>query len=352
MSIRRLASAGIVCATLALIATTTPAADAATSYAAQRKSAADWQGDQLVAGQIPSSFGGTDWGLTVDTMLQMAADGTQPIRQARTKLAIERHILDYTTFSGTVYAGSSSKALVAVEVMGDDPGNVNGVNLRQQVLDLIEHSGPSHGRVSDSAGPDYSNTFAQAYAVIGLARAHQLNAHPFVLQYLLKQQCQGGFRLAEASTQCTSAAADVDATALAIQAINAARGVGGVPVAVDRFDRAVAWLMSRQHATRSFSEPLRLPRNANSTGLAAQAQASAHRFTSLHKAQAWMVTIQLTAANAHHAKDIGAIAFDRDAFRTAVEDGITSTTLDQFRRATPQGSFAFAPIPLARLTLS
>ena len=170
--------------------------------------------------------------------------------------------------------------------------------------------------------------------------------------YLLKQQCQGGFRLTEANTQCTSAAADVDATALAIQAINAARGVGGAHVDADHFDRAVAWLISRQHPNGSFSEHLGLPRNANSTGLAAQALGSAHRFTSLHKAQAWMATMQITAANAHNAKDIGAIAFDRDAFRTALEDGITSASLDQFRRATPQGSFAFAPIPLARLTLS
>jgi hypothetical protein len=350
MSIRRLASAGIVSAALALIATTTPAA-AATSYAAQRTSAADWQGDQLVAGQIPSSFGGTDWGLTVDTMLQMAADGTQPIRQARTKLAIERHILDYATYAGVTYAGSMSKALVVSEVMGDDPTEVNGVDVLQRVEDLIT----PNGRVRDSdfgAATDYSNTFAQAYAVIGLARAHRLDDHPEVLAYLLRQQCEGGFRLTEANSQCTSEAADVDATALGIQAINAARGVGGVHVDVDRFDRAVAWLMSRQHSNGSFSEHLGLPRNSNSTGLAAQAFGSAHRITSLRKAQAWMATMQLTAANAHRAKDIGAIAFDRDAFRDAVAHGITSASLDQFRRATPQGSFAFAPTPLARLTLS
>jgi hypothetical protein len=354
---------GVAAAALAVLVTcgiTTPAHAAAVTYPGPRRAAADWQGDQLQnKGQIPNGAGGSDWGLTVDTMFQMASDGTQPIRQARTKLALERHaVTGYATSGRLTFAGPMSKTLLVSEVMRDNPRNFNGVNLRRRVLGLVAQRGFQSGRVKDRAGGgDTSNVFSQAYAVVGLSRSGGVPRN--VVGFLLKQQCSDGhFRLFEtATTTCNQdhSPGDVDATALAIQAINAARGIGGAKVPRARFDNAVGWLMARQRADGSFSGGVgSAGANSNSTGLAAQAFGSAHRFTSLGRAQHWMLGLQITKRNAGSGparKQIGAIAYDRASLSTALRHGITSLTIAQFRRSTPQAAFALSPIPLAKLIL-
>jgi hypothetical protein len=356
---------GVAAAALAvLIASTvaTPTHAAAVPYSGPRRSAADWQGDQLQdKGQISNGAGGTDWGLTVDTMFQMASDGTQPIRQARTKLALERNaVARYATSGRATFAGPMSKTLLVSEVMRDNPRSFNGVNLRRRVLALVgpRSAGFQSGRVQDHAGgSDTSNVFSQVYAVVGLSRSGGVPQN--VVSFLLKQQCSDGhFRLFEtASTTCNQdhSPGDVDATALAIEAINAARGIGGATVPRARFDGAVAWLMAHQRADGSFNGGVGSAGvNSNSTGLAAQAFGSAHRFTSLGKAQHWMLGLQITrrrAGSGPARNQIGAIAYDKAALSTALKHGITSLTIGQFRRATPQAAFAFSPIPLAKLVL-
>ncbi len=337
----------------ALRATTDP-------YAGARRAAADWQGDQLQEkGQIPNGAGGTDWGVTIDTMFQLASDGTQPIRQARTKLALERNaVARYATAGRDTFAGPMSKTLLVSEVMRDNPTSFNGVNLRRRVLAMVASRGFQSGRVKDHiGGGDSSNVFSQVYATVGLARSGGVPQN--VVNFLLKQQCAAGyFRLLEtATTTCDQdhSPTDVDATALAIQAINAARGIGGATVPVARFDKAVGWLMAQQRSDGSFGGGVASRgANSNSTGLAAQAFGSAHRFTSLKRAQRWMVGMQITRRNAGSGparNQVGAIAYDKASLTSALKHGLGPLTIGQFRRSTPQAALAFAPIPLAKLVL-
>ena len=68
------------------------------------------------------------------------------------------------------------------------------------------------------------------------------------------------------------------------------------------------------------------------------------------KARAFVRSLQITRANAGEAGSvIGAIAYDRAAYRAARRDGTVDR--DQFRRATAQGAFAFAPKPLRTLSI-
>jgi hypothetical protein len=362
--LRGITAAAVAALIASVFPTSVGAASSATTasnpYAGARQAAADWQGDQLQEkGQIPNGAGGTDWGVTIDTMFQLASDGTQPIRQARTKLALERNaVARYATTGRDTFAGPMSKTLLVSEVMRDNPTNFNGVNLRRRVLALVASRGFQSGRVKDHiGGGDSSNVFSQVYAIVGLARSGGVPQN--VVNFLLKQQCSAGyFRLLEtATTTCDQdhSPTDVDATAFAIQAINAARGIGGATVPVSRFDKAVAWLMAQQKADGSFGGGVgSRGANSNSTGLAAQAFGSAHRFTSLNRAQHWMVGLQITrrkAGSGPARNQIGAIAYDKASLASALKHGLGPVTIGQFRRATPQAALAFAPIPLAKLVL-
>ena len=73
MPLRTLTRCAIAVAALALLSTTLPAAQAATSYSSRRASAATWQAGQLRGtGRIPASTGsGADWGVTIDTMFEL-----------------------------------------------------------------------------------------------------------------------------------------------------------------------------------------------------------------------------------------------------------------------------------------
>jgi hypothetical protein len=271
--------------------------------------------------------------------------------------AIRHHYFkSYATFSGDKFAGAMAKSLVAAEVLGRNPRTFGGHNVRAQVLSLVApgSAGFEAGRVRDTGANDFSNTFAQAYAVIGLARSG--GVRPSVLTYLLKQQCPAGyFRLTEvAGETCddSGSAPDVDATALAIQAMLAASSHGlAIPAGV--VHRAARWLGAAQRKNGSFrGGTTTTGPNANSTGLAAQALhlVPGHK-AEVRKAARYMSTLQLTRKRVHGAaaKDIGAIAYNRAALRKALKNGIQKVERDQFRRATAQAIFAFAPKPLTTL---
>ncbi len=89
------------------------------------------------------------------------------------------------------YAGPIAKALLGILVAGEDPTDVQGMDL---VAELQGLEGPD-GRFSDvSIYGDNSNTIGQALAVIALLRAGE-SVSDASIQVLLAQQCaDGGFR--------------------------------------------------------------------------------------------------------------------------------------------------------------
>lgn len=356
--IRRTAAAAVA---LAALATALPASagapsapatlSAAPNYRAQAAKAAGWQGSQLTKGRIHNGqYNSDDWGLTVDTGLMLAADGTQPRRLARLEQAVRNHYRDYTGSGGEKYSGAVAKTLVFVRVMRDSVRDFGGVNVRRELLGLMAPS----GRFRDASKyGDYSNVLGQSYALIGLARTG--GVPQIAVHYLLKERCQPGyFRLKElGGTTCGQRSApDVDATALALQALVAARQ-HGAHVRAGLIRGTADWLVSAQRRNGSFGGGASTAApNTNSTGLAANALAATRRTRAQVRAARWVSGLQITrdkAAGGPARTDVGAIAYNRSALREALANGITSATRDQFRRATPQAYFALAPAPLNSL---
>jgi hypothetical protein len=249
-----------------------------------------------------------------------------------------------------------AKSLVAAEVLGRNPHAFGGHNVRRLVLRVVApHSaGFEAGRVRDTGSTDYSTTFSQAYAVIGLARSGGVPQR--AVDYLLKQQCsQGWFRQDEvAGSDCDTSGSpgDVDATAIAVEALSAARKAGAT-IPAGALASSGGWLVSVQATNGSFGGgQLTAGANSNSTGLAAIALRITGHDHARHQAAAWVRTLQITRKNATPdvRKDLGTIAYDRAALRNARSNGIQKIERDQFRRATAQALFAFRPASLATLT--
>jgi hypothetical protein len=324
------------------------------------RSAGAWLNSQITRGRIHNGqFDFDDWGLTIDAAFALTATGGHPKTLRNMTKAIQRHYFRaYATYQGDKFAGSMAKSLVAAEVLGKNPRRFGGHNVRGQVLSLVApgSAGFEAGRVSDTGATDFSNTFAQAYAVLGLARSGDVPRR--AVRYLLKQQCSAGyFRLTEVTGETcddSGSAPDVDATAVAAQALQAALNRGGAGAAVSDMRAAVAWLAQAQRKNGSFTggTTTRGP-NSNSTGLAAQALAIFGRDRAVRRAARYVADVQITRARAHGlaARDIGAVAYNKAALRNALRNGIQKVERDQFRRATAQAVFAFVPKSLAGLTV-
>lgn len=325
--------------------------------------ATDWQADELTNGaMVNDQFDFVDYGLTIDTLFSLVADGRKLRHISRVGTRLERNAEAYTTFDGTRFAGASAKLLVAARVLREPVRNFGDRNRRLDVLRLVagRAAGSEHGRIRDSSarggGGDFSNNIGQSYGVIGLSRTGGVPAP--VVTYLLKQQCDnGGFRqdpVVGKSCVRSGGRSNVDTTALALQALVTAKERGGVRVPSRRIVRATRYLARMQKDNGSFTlgRP-QGPSNSNSTGLAAQALSTAGRPCLAEATRAWMRTVQIVAPKAGDGparRDIGAIAFTRGSLKVALEKGVTTATRDEFRRATAQAVFAFTPVGLDELT--
>lgn len=354
-----LVSVGLSVALPLTLATLPAHAEAAKpAYRAKAVSAADWQASQLTRGRIHNGqFDFDDWGLTIDSVFALAAVGGHRADIDRAGTAIERNYYRaYATFSGDRFAGPMAKVLLLTAVLGENPADFGGRNVRRQLLALAAKPGAGFesGRLRDEGTLDYSNTISQSLGVLGLVRTGTVPQR--VVDYLAKQQCADGFfRLEEvAGETCDDSGGvpDVDATAYAVQALIAARG-SNATVPPGAIAAGADWLLGAQRANGSFGggSTTAAP-NSNSTGLAAQAlQATQHRKARLDAAS-WVKGLQLTKANTsgRAARDIGAIAYNREGLRKGLKNGIQKIERDQFRRATVNAVFAFAPVPFGRIS--
>jgi hypothetical protein len=348
-------------ALVATVATLTLGVAPAVAPAAAVADRPEQRAENFLAGEvrnkrIPNAFGrGADWGLTVDTIYLLAATGGKPRLVRRMGRVLADNASKYTTsvFGEAVYrsAGATAKVLIAADVLDKSVRDFGGVNYRKRLASFIRPSGRLSDRNSD--GSDYSSSLTQALGVIAFSRSG--TAPRRVVNLLLEQQCRAGYftqAISRGST-CNEAGGtpSIDSTAYAVQAMLAAKKQGDARVPATRIDRAVRWLVRVQADNGSFSSDRNITtRNANSTGLAAVALADAGRDRAVRKARAFMRSLQVTRANAGEARSvIGAVAYDRAALRDARRNGVSNR--DQFRRATAQGAFAFAPKPLRTLSV-
>jgi hypothetical protein len=321
------------------------------------RNAAAWLGTQFQDGLL-QNLGLPDVGLTIDALLVLRATGadratvgtvTDAVAAQAQAWAVADVDLDGDGVPEVriVDAGSTSKLLVAAVATGRDPKEFGGLDLDAMTRDLIATDGDHRGRVRDvnpeEWGGDQSNVFDQSLATLGLAGSGGAPAD--VVSYLLRQQCPaGGFRLNPDPTgaACTDdGTADVDATAMAVQALVAAG-------ADEAAGRGAAWLVGLQADDGSFRNGPQTPgewltpvANSNSTGLAAQALAATGHADEADEAATWVAALQWTSG-----EDSGAIAYSREAFDAgAPADG----SRDQWRRATAQAALGLAQVPLGDL---
>jgi hypothetical protein len=286
-------------------------------------------------------FGAPDYGLTADAVLALDALGSGQSVAGAATAQLAQHVGDYAGSGADVDAGALAKLLLVAVAQGEDPTSFGGHDL---VADLAALQTPA-GRFADrsSTGTDASNTFGQSLAVIALAR--QAGTAPAAATaYLLRQQCgttgPAGFRVVLDDTPCApGTAADVDATAMAIQALLAAGDTADAA-------RALDWLAGRQAADGSFAgSPPTDVANANSTGLAVEALIAGGRTTSAAAGTAWLGALQMTCAAPTAIR--GAVSYAPDSHSADEQGGVAS---DQLTRATTQAALGFSGVSLGSVT--
>ncbi|HET6939611.1 MAG TPA: hypothetical protein VFI19_13435 [Nocardioides sp.] len=316
---------------------------------------ATWLSTQLTGGVVHNDqFDFDDYGLTADVGFALAAlEGDSPTLRKLTK-ALAKHVDSWTTgvdFGGSdVFAGSTAKALVFAQTVGENPKKFGGTNLVKQLSALVSTAGPTKGRIQDvSTSGDFANTIGQSFAATGLMNAKADAGKP-ALKFLLKQQCKKGFfRLdfsgkSAADQTCDGAVAadrapDTDATALTL--INLLSLEHPSPKARAAVGKAVKWLRRTQKDDGSFGGgPSTEASNANSTGLAGWALASADWCPNAARAAGWLAKLTVTSdeAGTKLKRQRGAVAYDRKAFKAGVKDGVTDESRDQWIRATAQAA--------------
>lgn len=320
----------LLCGLLAGVGFAAPVSASGQATLHRGDAAAGWLARQMVDGDhFETEFDGQifpDQGLTIDAVYAFAATkeaddfGAAAMQWLAQPEILTGYIGDGDTNS---FAGATAKLALAVQVRGDDPTDFAGVDLVSRLLALQQPS----GRFSD-ASPfgDFSNAFSQSLAVLTLDRT-AAGAPAAAAGFLAGTRCaDGGYPLLFAQPTCTS---DVDATAMAVQAL----------LAVGRFGDAAAgldWLVSVQGSDGGFENSGGVA-NANSTGLAGQALRAGLRVLPAAKATLFLIDLQVGCAGAP--ADRGAVAPSADGF-----DPQTSP------RATAQAVLGMAGLGFPHLT--
>lgn len=321
---------------------------------------ATWLARQLPEGVVVSEYQQgrdwvrySDWGLTLDVYFAFSQLDVKPGKRDQILDVLDQKYRKYTDVFGTRYAGALGKLLTAVEAGGRDP-QTYGAGDRNLVADLealMVTTGNETGRAKDGGdSDDTSNTFGQAYVATALAGAGSSLADE-ATTFLLEQQCSAGFfreNMESSDFTCDGGTGgestpSVDATATAaLAALDLAfNGPQQTQAAASQaFQDAVSWLVSKQKANGSFVG--NGTQNTNSTGLAASVLAAGGKGKKAAKAAEWIqqfqVTKRLVRRTGFEADDLGAVAYDADAFKAGEKKGITRNARYQWRRSTAQAA--------------
>ena len=310
--------------------------------------AARYLEQQLVAGghHFSVTFDGVDYpdhGVTADAVLALDAAGTGQREAAKATAWLAGDVVGYVGFGDPteIGAGSVAKLLNVAVAQGIDPTAFGGYDLLGTLVGLER----ANGRFSDvSKSGDFSNTFGQSFALLGLHRAGGTVSDD-ARDYLLAQQCSnGGFKLYMDDAGCTADTdADPDATAMAVQALVAIGG--GATQIADGLD----YLADRQGAAGGVGGGGPTSGvNANSTGLAGQAFLAGGRSAQARNAVGYLGDLQYGCTLPTELR--GGIAYDAAAFAATTKAGESATPADQDRRSTSQALLALAGTPLATVT--
>ena len=311
---RRLLAAVSLLAVPAVLLATPGAADAATTHD-RADAAGGWLGRQLDADtHVMVGQFGADYGLTADVVLALDSAKVGKVAARRATRALSNHVLAYTGGGDATefYAGSFAKLIVVAAAQGVDPTAFGTGPRKDLVANLRALECGTHTRTDCPAGTagrfsdrsqfgDFSNPITQSLAVIALDRATRRGASRNAVSYLLGQQCANGAFPEKFGT--TACAPSVDATGFAVQALTRLN----TPKADAAATAAGRWLKRHQNANGSFTGTG--TRNANTTGLAAQALTAVGRTKAAAKALHFLRSLQVLCGG--KPANRGLIRYDR-----------------------------------------
>ncbi len=363
----RIAS-GVAAAALVITAISALPADAAkakTKPAEPKTTAAEtWLVKNLQDGLIPSSFGGYNYGPSIDAALSIlaakgkAADVKKIAKAVLTDEAKAYTDSDYCSnadFSyyspapcadkpadAHEYSGTSAGAAKAL-YLAEKTGTGNRAGLKTEVESLLAANGSIHDKtlvdgVLDTSGAnDFASPLHQVYAAVGLKLAKSSKAS-VALKYLVGQQCSDGAFPASYNGCVADGSGDsLDTTSFAVWLLHDAG------LAKANVSKATAWLVKQQAKGGAFGG------EANSTGLAAQALHAVGKTAAAKKAATWLVALQVPKCptGSPLADATGAIAYNAAALATARTAGWKAAS-DQWLYAAAQALPALAYAPKAK----
>lgn len=363
----------------ALVATALPAHAATSHDPIPGRQGAHWLGRQVNSAGLLTSSGYPDAGLTLDYAFSAARVGATRVPQrVAARLAevdpttgslrrsyVQQYVDFTSSYNGAVSdypsANAAGKAVAFAQQAGVNPRHWGGMNV---LAFLNHHTDAKTGRISDGgSGTDYANTIGQAYAARGLSRARSSHARAAV-RFLLAQQCRAGYftlsfnsnpAATKQSCNARKAPADTDATSIAVVQLLALPKHSSTRAVQHAVAKARHWLVDQQKRSGAFGGGTGTTApNANSTGLAAWALG--HTRAARHAA-VWLRRLQardVGPCGGRLAADLGALAYDPTAYRAGRHDGVTSTSRDQWVRASAQGLAALTelPAPAGRLQVA
>jgi len=354
----------------AIVATTLAVATlgAAPAVAAKPKkhtvAAEAWLMKQLQDGLIPSSYGGYNYGPSIDAALSILAAHGKTADARKIAKAVEANEAtaytdsdycandDFSYYSPAPctdkpadaheYSGTSSGVAKAL-YLAEKSGVGSKAALTAKVESMLASDGSIHDSVlvdgvPDTSGTnDYANPLYQAYAAVSLSLAKSPKAK-LALRYLVGQQCaDGAFPATYDGCSADGSGDELDTTSFAVWLLHDA---GLAPAAVKK---SAAWLLKQQAKDGSFDH------GANSTGLAAQALHVVGKAAAARKASRWLVAHQVPKcpAGTPLAGLAGAVAFDSAAVKAARANGWKAAS-DQWLYAAAQALPALAYAPKAK----
>ena len=280
--------------------TVTTALPTNTGEAAAAWLASQFTADGLLPGYAPGS---TDIGTTLQAIIGLAGVGTEQAQVLAAWAAVTADVNATIAPYGSDDPGRMGYLILAAVAIGEDPTNINGVDVVARLLASQQVSG-----LFGAGDPTYDGAFRQGIALTALGAISQPNL--LGAQWLIDQQCADGSWTAyrsDLTAPCPAVDAasfvgsDTNSTAMAIL------GLTSQSVTAEA-QAGATWLASVQTPSGGFpyfGDPTQ-PADANSTALSAVALRAAG--VEPTEAMTALTSLQLACDSA----DVGGIAFQPD----------------------------------------